>query len=62
MFGPMTPAKHDRNEAGRQQALADLERLRRQDETLTGSLAAGARRAARRPSPRPPPPPPPNAK
>ena len=41
----MTPAKHDRNEAGRQQALADLERLRRQDETLTGSLAAGARRA-----------------
>jgi len=41
----MTPAKHDSNEAGRQQALADLERLRHQDETLTGSLTAGARRA-----------------
>lgn len=43
---PMTPAKHDHNEAGRQQALADLERLRHQDETLSGSLAAWARRTA----------------
>lgn len=42
----MTPAKHDHNEADRQAALADLERLRHQDETLSGSLAAWARRAA----------------
>lgn len=46
MFGLMTPAKHDRNEAARQEALANLERLRHQDETLSGSLAAWSRRAA----------------
>lgn len=42
----MTTDKNDHNEAKRRAALADLERLERQSETLTGSLAAMGKRTA----------------